>query len=130
MLDHLTLPVTDYERSKAFYLAALAPLGYQLVMELSREQIPDLPVPRTCGIGPGRPILWLRPAKDVTPTHVAFGADRRALVDDFHRAALAAGATDHGAPGPRPHYHSGYYGAFVLDPDGYNLEAVCHHPDA
>jgi catechol 2,3-dioxygenase-like lactoylglutathione lyase family enzyme len=127
MVDHLTLPVTDYERAKAFYLAALGPLGYGVVMELSRDQIRDLDVARACGIGPGhKPILWLKPGESVTPTHVAFRVDRRSLVDEFHRAALDAGGTDHGAPGLRPHYHPGYYGAFVLDPDGYNIEVVCH----
>jgi catechol 2,3-dioxygenase-like lactoylglutathione lyase family enzyme len=127
MIDHLTLPVTSYEKSKAFYLAALAPIGYGLVMELSQDQIPDLPFRRFCGIGPERkPILWLRPGEKVMPTHVAFGVKQRSLVDAFHRAALAAGGVDHGAPGPRPIYHPGYYGAFVLDPDGYNVEVVCH----
>lgn len=130
MIDHLTIVVSDYERSKAFYLAALAPLGYVTVMELRAEQLPGLPVPKTIGLGAGgKPDLWLRPSSTpVTPTHVALRADSRAVVDAFHAAALAAGGRDHGAPGLRPHYHPGYYGAFVLDPDGYNLEAVCHGP--
>jgi catechol 2,3-dioxygenase-like lactoylglutathione lyase family enzyme len=130
MIDHLTIVVSDYERSKAFYLAALAPLGYATVMELSREQIPMLPVERTIGIGiGGKPELWLRPSSDpVTPVHVALRADDRATVDAFYRAAMAAEAKDNGAPGPRPHYHASYYGAFVLDPDGHNVEAVCHSP--
>jgi catechol 2,3-dioxygenase-like lactoylglutathione lyase family enzyme len=128
MIDHLTVLVTDYERSKAFYLRALAPLGYACVMELTREQVPELPVERTCGLGvDGKPDLWLRPADGpVAPTHVAFAAASRAAVDAFHQAGLAAGGADNGAPGPRPHYHPGYYGAFVHDPDGYNVEAVCH----
>lgn len=132
MIDHLTLPVSNYERSKAFYLAALEPIGYGLVMALTSAQIPGLPFPETCGIGPeGKPNLWLRPAMGpITTTHLAFAAHTHAQVEAFHRAALAAGGTDHGAPGLRPHYHPGYYGAFVLDPDGYNLEVVCHREKA
>lgn len=129
MIDHLTLLVRDYARSRDFYLQALAPLGYTMVMELTREQIPVLEFPATCGLGVnGKPDLWLRPSADgvIAPTHIAFRAADRATVDAFHAAALAAGATDNGPPGPRPHYHPGYYGAFVLDPDGYNIEAVCH----
>ncbi len=128
MIDHLTLHVTDYERSKAFFLAALEPLGYAMVMELSRDQIPELPVERSCGLGAeGKPDLWLRPAAGgVVATHVAFRGKGRASVDAFHRAAIAAGGTDNGAPGPRPYYHPAYYGAFVLDPDGNNIEAVIH----
>jgi len=128
MIDHLTIVVSDYERSKAFYLAALAPLGYSTIMELSRKDIPQLPVDKTIGLGMnGKPELWLRPSDDsVTPTHIALRATDRATVDAFHKAALAAKAEDNGAPGIRPHYHPSYYGAFVLDPDGYNLEVVCH----
>jgi catechol 2,3-dioxygenase-like lactoylglutathione lyase family enzyme len=130
MIDHLTIVVSDYERSKAFYLAALAPLHYVTVMELSREQFPQLPVANTIGIGVGgKPDLWLRPSSEaITTTHIALRADDRATVDAFHRAALAAGGKDNGAPGLRAHYHPNYYGAFVLDPDGYNLEVVCHAP--
>jgi catechol 2,3-dioxygenase-like lactoylglutathione lyase family enzyme len=130
MIDHYTLLVKDYDRSKAFFLAALEPLGYAVVMELTRAELPQLPVERSCGIGAGgKPDLWIRTAEVVAPTHLAFRADSRALVDTFHRAALAAGGTDHGAPGIRPHYHPTYYGAFVLDPDGNNIEAVCHAPE-
>lgn len=130
MIDHCTLVVSDYELSKAFYAAALAPLGYEIVMELSRAQIPELPFPETVGLGVGgKPDLWLRPASGaVTPTHLAFVAPDRAAVDAFHRAALAIGGIDFGPPGVRAHYHPNYYGAFVLDPDGYNIEAVCHAP--
>jgi catechol 2,3-dioxygenase-like lactoylglutathione lyase family enzyme len=130
VIDHLTIVVSDYERSKAFYLAALEPLGYQTVMELSREQIPQLPVDKTIGLGVGgKPDIWLRPSSEgVTPTHIALRVSSRADVDAFHQAALSVGATDNGAPGVRPHYHQNYYGAFVLDPDGYNIEAVCHDP--
>jgi len=130
MIDHITLLVENYERSRDFYLAALAPLGYGLVMEVTREMIPDLPFERAGGLGVGgKPDLWLRPSPTVTPTHVALAAKGRATVDAFHSAALAAGAKDNGAPGLRRHYHPSYYGAFVIDPDGYNLEVVCHEPE-
>ena len=130
MIDHLTIVVSNYERSKAFYLAALAPLGFGAVMELTRELIPVLPVPATIGIGPaGKPELWLRPWDEpITPVHIALRANDRAAVDAFYRAALEAGAKDNGPPGLRPHYHAHYWGAFVLDPDGHNIEAVCHAP--
>jgi catechol 2,3-dioxygenase-like lactoylglutathione lyase family enzyme len=130
MIDHYTLLVSDYEHSKAFYLRALAPLGYELVMEITREQVPDLPFERAGGLGVGgKPDLWLRPTTGaIAPTHLAFGADSKAGVVAFHEAALAAGARDNGPPGDRPHYHPGYFGAFVLDPDGYNVEAVYHTP--
>jgi catechol 2,3-dioxygenase-like lactoylglutathione lyase family enzyme len=120
MIDHLTLVVSDYARSKSFYLAALEPLGYATVMELTRAQVPSLPCEATIGIGvAGKPDVWLRPSSDpITTTHIALRADDRATVDAFHRAALAAGATDNGAPGLRPHYHPNYYGAFVLQPRG------------
>jgi catechol 2,3-dioxygenase-like lactoylglutathione lyase family enzyme len=128
MIDHMTLLVSSYERSRAFYLAALAPIGYELVLEITRDLIPDLPFEKSGGLGAGgKPDLWLRPAAgSVAPTHVAFAAKTRAQVDAFYSAALAAGAKDNGAPGLRPHYHPSYYGAFVLDPDGYNIEVVCH----
>lgn len=84
----------------------------------------------TAGLGPGKPELWLRPDDGpIRPTHVALRAPSRAAVDAFHAAALAAGGVDHGAPGLRTHYHPNYYGAFVLDPDGYNIEAVTHDPE-
>ena len=117
VLDHLTLVVSDYERSKAFYLAALAPLGCESIMELSRDAIPQLPVEKTIGLGVnGKPSLWLRPSEEgATPTHIAFHTPDRRVVDAFHKAAIAAGGRDHGEPGLRPHYHAHYYGAFVLD---------------
>jgi catechol 2,3-dioxygenase-like lactoylglutathione lyase family enzyme len=128
LIDHISIHVADYDESKAFYLRALEPLGYALVMELSREQIPTLPADRICGLGAGgKPDFWLKPADGaVVPTHIAFLAKDRAAVDAFHAAALAAGGKDNGQPGPRPVYHPGYYGAFVIDPDGNNLEAVIH----
>jgi catechol 2,3-dioxygenase-like lactoylglutathione lyase family enzyme len=132
MIDHLSVVVTSYERSRDFYLAALAPLGYEMVMELKREEIPQLPAPRICGLGAGgKPDLWLHPREGAISTmHLAFTAADRKQVDAFYAAALAAGGVPNGEPGPRPHYHPGYYGAFVLDPDGHNIEAVCHKPSS
>lgn len=117
MLDHLGVTVSDYERSKAFYLAALAPLGYALLAEHGKF----------CGLGADRkPDFWISPGPPAAHLHIAFAAPDRATVDAFHRAAMAAGARDNGTPGLRPQYHRDYYGAFVLDPDGYNVEVVCH----
>lgn len=124
MIDHMTVLVSDFERSKAFYQKALAPLGYVVCVEFSGGELPMT----VCGLGVGgKPDLWLR-ATDVTlaPTHIALRAETMAQVDAFYVAAMAAGGRDHGAPGPRPEYHPGYYGGFVLDPDGNNLEAVIH----
>jgi catechol 2,3-dioxygenase-like lactoylglutathione lyase family enzyme len=127
IIDHVSVNVTDFARSKAFYSQALAPLGIGLLMEFGmaagygREQKPE---------------LWLGAGKSdfqsdeqvavLTPIHVCLRARNRAEVDAFHVAALAAGGRDNGAPGVRAHYHPGYYGAFVLDPDGHNIEAVFH----
>ena len=127
MIDHLTLLVTNYHQSLAFYRAALEPLGYAEVMELRQEDLPSLPVARTAGLGPkGKPVLWLRPSTHCDPTHVAFSAPNRRAVAEFHAAATRVGGRDNGAPGLRPQYHGNYFAAFVLDPDGYNVEAVCH----
>ncbi len=119
MIDHAGFGVSDYARSKAFYERALAPLGITLLME---------PMGRAAGFGEnGKPYFWLEEGRSpVTEVHVAFEAPDRATVDAFHAAALAAGYRDNGPPGER-HYHPGYYGAFVLDPDGNNVEAVCHN---
>jgi catechol 2,3-dioxygenase-like lactoylglutathione lyase family enzyme len=122
MLDHMGFAVSDYGRSKAFYEQALAPLGISLLME---------PVEEAAGFGrDGKPFFWIETrGKAVTGRlHVAFAVDDRATVDAFHAAALAAGATDNGAPGVREIYHPHYYGAYILDPDGHNIEAVCHRP--
>ena len=119
MLDHLALGVRDLAASRAFYEGALAPLGYGVVME--REG--------SVAFGPmARPIFWLNAREPSANVHVAFQAAERRDVDAFHAAALAAGAQDNGAPGVRQQYHPHYYGAFVLDPDGNNAEAVCHTP--
>jgi catechol 2,3-dioxygenase-like lactoylglutathione lyase family enzyme len=123
MIDHIGLSVSDYGRSKAFYLAALAPLGYELVMEV-REAGPHAGF----GLG-GKPDFWIGTGKATTAgAHVAFAAPDRTTVRAFYQAALDAGARDNGPPGLRPEYHPTYYGAFVLDPDGHNVEAVCHLP--
>ncbi|TWT21579.1 VOC family protein [Luteimonas wenzhouensis] len=131
MIDHIGLTVADYARSRAFYERALAPLGYRLVMELTPEQTGGSY--HGGGFGDGKPDFWIGAGRDgQTPTtsmHVAFAANSRAAVDAFHAAALAAGARDNGAPGLRPDYHANYYGAFVIDPDGHNIEAVCHLPE-
>jgi len=125
MLDHAGFPVSDYARSKAFYLQALAPLGYALVMEVQQHEN-DAPA---AGFGAnGKPDLWIGGEGGLQrPIHIAIAAQDRAAVDAFYRAAIAAGGKDNGAPGLRPHYHPNYYAAFVLDP-GHNIEAVCHTP--
>ena len=121
MLDHIGLDVSDYERSRAFYEKALAPLGMSLIME---------PVADVGGFGDDFPFFWIgkRDRGPESGTHVAFAAEDRDTVDAFHAAALEAGGADNGAPGVREIYHPNYYGAFVHDPDGYNVEAVCHRP--
>lgn len=133
MLDHIGLPVSDFARSRAFYGAALAPLGLSLVMEVSAEETGSA---AHAGFGQGgKPFFWIgssagsiAQAAPESHVHVAFAAESRAQVDAFHAAALAAGGRDNGPPGLRPHYHPHYYGAFILDPDGHNIEAVCHLP--
>jgi catechol 2,3-dioxygenase-like lactoylglutathione lyase family enzyme len=121
MIDHSGVTVSDVAKSKAFYRAALAPLGYTVLMEF--EQAAGF------GVSP-KPDFWIGQGKpNVPPIHIAFRAESRATVDAFYKAAMAAGGSDNGAPGPRPHYHPSYYGAFVLDPDGHNIEAVCHSPE-
>ena len=118
MIDHIGISVRDLDRSIAFYTKALAPLGYELVMKWESF----------AGFGvAGKPDFWIdgrEAPKQIN--HIAFRASGRALVRAFYDAALAAGGKDNGAPGVRPHYHEHYYGAFVLDPDGHNIEAVCH----
>ena len=120
MFDHIGFGVTDLAASKAFFVKALQPLGVGLVME----------GPYGVGLGkPGKPSLWLSPTQEKpSRLHIAITADSRAEVDAFYQAALAAGGTDNGPPGLRPHYHPHYYGAFVIGPDGHNVEAVCHKP--
>jgi len=128
MFDHIGFAVSDFARSRAFYERALAPLGFAPVMDVTREQSGGY---EGTGFGPpGRPQFWIGTSDNHEGhVHVAFAADSRAAVDAFHAAALAAGGRDNGAPGLRAHYHPNYYGAFVLDPDGHNVEAVCHAPE-
>ncbi len=124
MIDHVSVHVTDVVRARDFYLAALAPTGYELL-----KQYPDADNPFAVGLGvAGKPDLWLVKGTPTGSQHVAIRSATRSVVAAFHAAALAAGGTDHGAPGVRAHYHPAYYGAFVLDPDGHNLELVCHEP--
>jgi catechol 2,3-dioxygenase-like lactoylglutathione lyase family enzyme len=118
MLDHIGIGVRSLSVSRTFYEQALAPLGYSLLLEF----------PHALGFGmDGKPDFWLGLVSDhPTRVHVAFRTRDRSVVDAFHESGLAAGGTDHGAPGIREIYHPHYYGAFVLDPDGHNIEAVCH----
>ena len=124
MIDHIGFPVSDYARSKAFYEKTLAPLGYSVIMEIAETESGS----PAAGFGrDGKPDFWIGGEGGIQGIlHIAIAADDRATVDAFHRAALAAGGKDNGAPGLRPHYHPNYYGAFVLDPDGHNIEAVSH----
>jgi catechol 2,3-dioxygenase-like lactoylglutathione lyase family enzyme len=120
MLDHIGIFVSDPEKSKAFYQAALSPIGIQLMMSFGDNH----------GFGSdGKPYFWIGKAETAGRTHVAFVVPNRELVNAFYKAALAAGGKDNGAPGLREIYHPTYYGAFVLDPDGHNVEAVCHKPE-
>ena len=120
MLDHVGLPESDFERSKRFYAQALSPLGYELLME---------PSVSAAGFGKrGKPDFWIGQGETGQAFHIAFAADDRATVDAFYEEAIAAGGRDNGGPGLRRQYHASYYGAFVLDPDGNNIEAVCHKP--
>ena len=134
MIDHLSLPVSDYALSRTFYDKALGALGCKVQMEVT-----DSPEHVGAGYGPAdlpEPAFWIGAGREPGPApatplgqHVAFKAKDRAGVDAFHAAALAAGGRDNGPPGLRPHYHPNYYAAFVLDPDGHRLEAVCHLPE-
>ncbi len=128
MIDHVTFGVRDFDRSLAFYDEAFAPLGVTRLFTVPPEHTEGVSV---TGYGDTRPWFWIAEA-DATKgkLHICLTAKTRAEVDAFHAAALAAGGVDNGAPGPRPHYHADYYGAFVLDPDGHNIEAVCHAPES
>ena len=127
MLDHIGFPVSDFARSVAFYDAALAPLGARRLMEVTAEMTGGA---AHAGYGVHKPDFWIGTGDALKGRlHVAFTAENRAAVDAFYAAAMAAGAADNGPPGLRLHYHPNYYGAFVLDPDGHNIEAVCHKPE-
>ena len=123
MFDHVKFGVSDYAASKAFYLEALAPLGVIVVGEGTPSYGIELS-PR----GGKSSLCLFQTTEKPAHLHLAFVADKRQQVDDFHRAALAAGARDNGPPGLRPHYHANYYAAFVIGPDGHNIEVVCHQP--
>ncbi len=116
MIDHLSLGVSDLAKSKDFYQEALKPLGYQVKLEMEHG---------VCFGAEDGGDLWIVKSEP-SKTHVAFAAKTRELVDSFYQSAMNSGGKDNGAPGLRPHYHENYYGAFVIDPDGYNIEAVCH----
>lgn len=122
MFDHIGIGVSNLNASKAFFLQALSPLGVGVVMEF----------PDAAGLGQGqKPAFWLGATEGKPlPIHLAFAAENRAQVDAFYRQALAAGGKDNGPPGIRPHYHANYYAAFVIGPDGHNVEVVCHRPGA
>jgi catechol 2,3-dioxygenase-like lactoylglutathione lyase family enzyme len=116
MLDHIAIAVADLTRSKPFFIAALAPLGYRVIFDL------------TDAVGMGSeeyPAFWIDRGQPRGPSHIAFSAITREVVDSFYRAAIAAGGRDNGRPGVRANYHPNYYAAFVYDPDGNNIEVVC-----
>ncbi len=121
MLDHISLRVSDLEQSRRFFTKALSPLGFELVMEHDISG---------AGFGhAGKPEFWIKQGSTAASVHVAFASPDRVSVDAFYEASIEAGGRDNGGPGPRPEYHPGYYGAYVLDPDGNNIEAVCHVPE-
>lgn len=128
MIDHTGVVVSDFAKSRAFYTAALAALGFIKNMEVPASVTGHADM---AGFGPPeKPEFWIsNGTPNQPPLHIAFRADSRSQVDAYYKAALAAGGRDNGAPGLRPHYHPNYYGAFVLDPDGHNIEAVCHAPE-
>jgi catechol 2,3-dioxygenase-like lactoylglutathione lyase family enzyme len=128
MMDHIGLAVADFERSKSFFVNALAPLDITLIMEVTAEQTGG---DAHAGFGAERKaFFWIGNGKKPTSgVHVAFAAKSRSQVDAFHQAAMTAGGRDNGPPGLRPQYHPNYYGAFILDADGNNIEAVCHQSE-
>lgn len=127
MIDHIGIDVADYNKSKAFYIKALAPLGLEIIMEVTAEQSGSVAF---AGMGEkDKAVFWFGEGEnDGKSTHIAFAAQDRLAVDAFYKAALEAGGQDNGKPGLRPHYHEHNYGAFIIDPDGNNIEAVCHTP--
>lgn len=127
MIDHTGINISNFDKSKNFYTKALAPLGYQLLKEFDASVTGFISL---AGFGiDGEPDFWITQGEVNTPRiHIAFRAETREMVQAFYTAALKAGGRDNGAPGLRPNYHPDYYAAFVLDPDGHNIEAVCHIP--
>ena len=123
MIDHISTYATNFEATRKFYEAVLIPLGYDVQA--------DYPEYRSCAFGPeGNPVFWVIGVDDpATPRHIAFSAPDRELVTLFYHKGLENGGESHGAPGLRKEYHEHYYGAFLLDPDGNNVEAVCHMPE-
>ncbi len=133
MIDHTGITASDYGRSKVWYTHALAAIGYKLLMEVPAAYTGHADVAGFGDAATGKMDFWVTSSTPDRPPHkpgihIAFRVESRELVDAFYKAALAAGGTDNGAPGIRAHYHANYYGAFVRDPDGHNIEAVCHSP--
>ena len=128
MIDHTGVTVSNFKASKAFYARALGSIGYGLLLELPASVTGDSDV-AGFGVAPKLDFWIAGGDPNVPPIHVAFRVANRGLVDAFYEAAIAAGGRDNGRPGIRAHYHPNYYGAFVLDPDGHNIEAVCHEPE-
>ena len=128
MIDHMSLNVADFEAMLAFYEKALAPLNCKVMMRFGKDITGHAEV---AGLGAEKPFFWLVGTEKTRPIqHIAFRAESRAEVDAFYEAAMAAGGKDNGKPGIREMYHTNYYGAFVLDPEGHNIEAVCHKPES
>jgi catechol 2,3-dioxygenase-like lactoylglutathione lyase family enzyme len=125
MFDHVKFGVSDFAASKAFFIKALAPLG----VTVGGEGVPTYGI-ELCTLNSKATLILFQTGEKPAPLHLAFTAENRQQVDAFYRAALEAGGKDHGAPGLRPHYHANYYAAFVIGPDGHNVEAVCHEPEA
>ncbi|RKP46339.1 VOC family protein [Trinickia fusca] len=125
MFDHVKFGVSDYAASKAFYLKALEPLGVAVAGEGQPTYGVELIGPKSKAS-----LCLFQTEEKPAHLHLAFAAENRQQVDAFYRAALEAGGKDHGAPGLRPHYHANYYAAFVIDPDGHNIEVVCQDPEA
>lgn len=131
MIDHLSTYATNYASTKQFYESVFAALGYSLQMEFVADWNADFPTQHMCAFGnQGKPTFWIIETKDAyTPRHIAFSASSRPMVQAFYEAGIKNGGKDNGAPGLRPTYHENYYGGFLIDPDGNNVEAVCHTPE-
>ncbi len=131
MIDHISSYTVDFPTTKSFYEQAFEPLGYSVQTEMVATWDAEFPTRRICAFGPpGKPAFWVIETQEAaTPRHIAFLAPNRKAAAAFHAAGLAAGGQDNGAPGLRPMYHADYFGAFLLDPDGNGIEAVCHQPE-